>query len=148
MSGRKGSPRETPATCPSGRCREGAVLVGIVGPDGRLGYVTPALPIDAEFVARTRTGRTPESRFRFGEPCAEGRCGHWGGDRCGLITELLDSPRGAAEGSAARVMPLPRCGIRASCRWFRERGPDACAICPLVVHTRREPATDDRAAAV
>ncbi|MEA2188361.1 MAG: hypothetical protein QOK16_3372 [Solirubrobacteraceae bacterium] len=135
--------RATPATCPSGRCRPGAVLVGIVGPDGRVGYVTPGLPIDDEFVARARTGRTPESRFRFSEPCAEGRCGQWAGDHCGLIDEFLASPRGEAATSGSRT-PLPRCGIRASCRWFRERGPDACAICPLVVRSPREPATTDR----
>jgi hypothetical protein len=132
----------TPATCPSGRCREGAVLIGIVGQDGRLGYLTPALPIDEEFVARTRTGRTPESRFRFGEPCAEARCAQWAGDRCGLIDELLAAPRGAAAAKGPGATPLPRCGIRQSCRWFRQRGPDACAICPLVVHTRRRPASN------
>lgn len=135
--------RETPATCPSGRCRPGAVLVGIVGPDGRVGYVTPGLPIDDEFVARAWAGRTPESRFRFAESCVESRCAQWAGDHCGLIHEFLASPRGEAATSGSRT-PLPRCGIRASCRWFRERGPDACAICPLVVRSPREPATTDR----
>jgi len=134
--------RELPATCPSGRCRTGAVLVGIVGPDGRVGYVNPAMPIDDEFVARARTGRTPESRFRFGEPCAEGRCAQWAGDHCGLIEEFLASPKAEAATSGSRT-PLPRCSIRASCRWFRERGPDACAICPLVVRSQREPASNE-----
>jgi hypothetical protein len=137
--------RETPKTCPSGRCRENAVLIGIVGEDGQLGYVIPALPVDAEFVARAGTGRTPESRFRFGEPCAEGRCAQWAGDHCGLIDELLDSPHGSTVVSEPRDTSLPRCGIRSSCRWFGERGSDACAICPLVVHTRREPAIDNQA---
>jgi hypothetical protein len=133
-------PATPPATCPSGRCREGSVLVGVVGPDGRLGYVSPALPIDAEFVEQAQSGRTPESRFRFGEPCAEGSCAQWAGDRCGLIDELAASSRATAATSEPRSAPLPRCGIRPTCRWFRQRGPDACAICPLVVHTRREPA--------
>ena len=132
---------ETEVTCPSGRCREGAVLVGIVGPDGRLGYITPAMPIDADFVTHARVGRTPESRFRFGEPCVKERCAQWAGDHCGLIDGLLASPRGTTATSAPRDMSLPRCGIRSSCRWFRERGADACTICPLVVHTRRVPAT-------
>jgi hypothetical protein len=129
------------ATCPSGRCREGAVLVGIMGRDGRLGYITPAMPIDADFVAHARAGRTPESRFRFGEPCVKERCAQWAGDHCGLIDMLLASPQGTAATSGRRGTPLPHCGIRGSCRWFRERGADACAICPLVVHTRRVPAT-------
>jgi hypothetical protein len=127
------------ATCPSGRCEEGATLLGIVGPDGILGYVAPPMTIDADFVSRARRGRTPESRFRFAEPCAEGRCAQWTGDRCGLIDELLESPGGSA---AARERPtdrLPRCGIRGSCRWFAQRAADACRICPLVVRTPREP---------
>jgi hypothetical protein len=28
---------------------------------------------------------------------------------------------------------LPRCAIRSSCRWFAQRGAEACAVCPLVV---------------
>jgi hypothetical protein len=116
------------------------VLVGVVGPGGRLGYVTPALAVDAQFVARTRLGRPPESRFRFAEPCVEARCAQWAGDRCGLIAQLLASPRGAEAASRERGRPLPRCAIRRSCRWFAERGPEACAICPHVVHTRRVPA--------
>jgi hypothetical protein len=127
------------ATCPSGRCKEGSVLLGIVGQDGVLGYVTPAMTIDAEFVSRARRGRTPESRFRFAEPCAEGRCAQWADDRCGLIDELLASSKGSAA-AAQSLSPLPRCSIRRSCRWFKQRGPDACRICPLVVHTPRVPA--------
>jgi hypothetical protein len=113
------------------------VLIGIVGGDGRLGQISPPLPVDAEFVARAEAGRTPESRFRFAEPCAEGDCNQWAGDRCGLIEEMLDSPQGIAEASEGAA--LPRCGIRSSCRWFAERGPDACAICPLVVRNSRRP---------
>lgn len=116
------------------------MLIGIVGSDGRLGHISPVLPVDAEFVARATTGRTPESRFRFAEPCAEARCNQWAGDRCGLIEEMLDSPRGIAEASDGGA--LPRCGIRASCRWFGERGPEACAVCPLVVRNSRQPAAD------
>lgn len=127
----------TQLTCPSGRCREGSVLFGIVGGDGRLGLIEPPLPVDAEFVARAREGRGPESRFRFGEPCVQADCDQWAGDRCGLIDDLLDEPAGIAvleQGSA-----LPRCGIRPSCRWFRQRGRDACAVCPLVVREPRRP---------
>ena len=31
-------------------------------------------------------------------------------------------------------------GIRRSCRWFAQRGTEACGVCPIVVHTRRVPA--------
>lgn len=29
---------------------------------------------------------------------------------------------------------LPRCSIRASCRWFAQWGVVACGVCPLVIH--------------
>lgn len=131
------------ATCPSGRCREGAVLIGIVGGDGRLGHVNPAVPINAEFMTAVENGRAAESRFRFGEPCAEGDCGHWRGSQCGLIDGLLASPIGTEAVEASQQEPLPRCGIRASCRWFRQHGRTSCGICPLVVHTPRRPHTGD-----
>jgi hypothetical protein len=126
------------ATCPSGRCVEGAVLLGIVGQDGVLGYVRPQLTIDADFVERAARGRTPEARFRFAEPCAEQRCGHWAGDRCGLVDEVLESAQAAALASEP-ARPLPRCAIRRTCRWFAQRGPQACGTCPRVVHTPRTP---------
>ena len=28
---------------------------------------------------------------------------------------------------------LPHCAIRRDCRWFAQRGADACAVCPRVV---------------
>jgi hypothetical protein len=31
------------------------------------------------------------------------------------------------------ALVLPRCSIRRQCRWFQERGRDACAVCPLIV---------------
>jgi hypothetical protein len=115
-------------------------VIGIVGQDGRLGHISPALPVDADFVTGVQAGRTPESRFRFGEPCAEGRCGHWTGRRCGLIERLLASPVGVEAVYTSKGAPLPRCGIRSSCRWFGERGAEACGVCPLVVRTQRHPA--------
>jgi hypothetical protein len=133
-----GAAGDQPATCPSGRCREGAVLLGVVGPDGRLGYVTPALAVDADFVRTAGAGRTPESRFRFAEPCAEAACDQWGDGECGLIGEILSSARGAALAEAP-VGLLPRCAIRRSCRWYAQRGARACAVCPHVVHTARVP---------
>lgn len=116
---------------------EGSTLLGIVGPNGRLGYVSPSMTIDADFVRRAHRGRSPESRFRFAEPCAESGCAQWAGDRCGLIDEMLST-----SAAPQPVQILPRCGIRHSCRWFAQRGAAACDICPLVVRTRRAPAAD------
>lgn len=36
--------------CPRARCEEGAVLLGIVGPDGRIAYLNPRVEIDGAFV--------------------------------------------------------------------------------------------------
>jgi hypothetical protein len=118
-------------TCPSGRCREGSVLLGVVGQQGRVAYLSPVIPVDAEFVRVARGGRAPESRFRFSEPCVEAGCAQWSGTACGLIDRLL---AGAARAGPVEG-PLPRCGIRSSCRWFAQRGRQACAVCPLVIHT-------------
>jgi hypothetical protein len=120
--------------CPSARCEDGAVLLGIVGADGRVGYVTPRMTVDAEFVREARSGRTPETRFRFAQPCIEGRCAQWTGSRCGLIDQALESPEAAGTTEWAQGT-LPECVIRSSCRWFGQAGAKACAVCPLVVHT-------------
>jgi hypothetical protein len=121
-------------TCPSGRCKEGAILLGIVGSGGVLGYVAPAMSIDADFIARASQGPAPESRFRFAEPCVEQECAQWASCGCGVIDRVLHSQEGK------RIMrdtsgSLPSCAIRASCRWFAQVGTDACLVCPHVVHT-------------
>jgi len=115
------------------------VLIGVVGGDGRLGPVSPALPVDAEFVAAARNGRVPESRFRFSEPCAEQACAQWDDDGCGLIGQLLASPQAGAVTAGAVGPPLPHCAIRRTCRWFAQEGTAACRVCPHVVHTPRRP---------
>ena len=126
MSGEPDSPRRE-LTCPSWQCAPGATLLGVVNPDGTIGYVTPALEVDGEFCDRAQAGRAPERRFRFAGPCVEGRCGHWTGERCGVIDEVMRTP------DRPTVDPLPRCSIRASCRWFDQRGAAACRVCPFVI---------------
>ena len=113
--------------CPSARCEEGAVLLGIVGSDGRIAYLNPRVEIDAAFVEKAHEGRSPEKRFRFASKCVEERCHYWTGSECGVIHRVLeDAPPPTAE-------DLPRCSIRSDCRWFAQAGADACHACPLVV---------------
>jgi len=121
-----------PTLCPSAPAEPGAALIGIVEADGRVANVTTPLVIDAAFIAAARaSGGPPEERFRFSSPCQQERCGHWTGRECGLIGHLH---RAVAEaGKAESGQPLPRCSIRASCRWWLQRGREACAICPLIV---------------
>lgn len=123
-----------PRTCPSGRCRENAVLLGIVSPDGKVAYITPQVLVDKPFVDRAKNGRIAEARFRFAEPCVEGGCENWVADRCGVIDRVIGSPE-AASRRTEPGQPLPRCSIRSSCRWYSQWHAEACAICPLVVHS-------------
>ncbi len=114
--------------CPSGRCRAGSQLIGVVGRDGRVGYVTPALELSDTFCETANAGRNPQARFRFTEPCAEDDCAQWDGNGCGLIDQLL-----ATNAPHESRTALPRCGIRGACRWFAQEGRAACGICPLVI---------------
>ncbi|NUQ93809.1 MAG: hypothetical protein HOQ11_01575 [Gemmatimonadaceae bacterium] len=116
--------------CPSARCEEGAILVGVVLGDGRVAYAAEEARIDAEFVAIAREGRQPESRFRFAGRCVQGACRQWTGSRCGVIDRVLDEGLAAA---ASMPATLPQCSIRAQCRWFDQAGADACAACPVVI---------------
>jgi hypothetical protein len=136
-------PEQTQSTermCPSARCEEGAILLGIVGKDGVVGYVRPQMKVDAEFVRRAREGRKPEKRFRFSQPCIESGCQQWTGNRCGVIDRVLPAAQeaGAIDTSSNA---LPRCTIRPRCRWFAQVGRRACAVCPLVA-TERGPEED------
>jgi hypothetical protein len=121
-------------TCPSSTAAPGNLLIGIVRPDGTVAAIRPALEVDAEFVARAEaTGRAPEERLRFAGPCAGSSCRHWTNERCGLV-ELLsggalqaDSPADSSAGGP------PPCQIRSTCRWWSQRGPAACRVCPVIV---------------
>src|SRR4051812_19212699 len=105
------------------------MLLGIVSIDSSVAYLTPAVTVDRAFVDRAAHGRSPEARFRFAQPCAEGGCAHWAEDRCSVIDAAVSSPQLRRDARAA----LPRCSIRATCRWFAQRGTAACGVCPMVV---------------
>lgn len=118
--------------CPSAPAEEGAQFLGVIRHDGSVAYVKDRLEVTREFVALTCTGRPPEQRFRFASLCQESACAQWVDDRCGLPEQL-----GGLLTSADVGEPLPRCSIRARCRWFHQEGADACRICPSVT-TRGE----------
>lgn len=62
------------AACPSALCRPGAVLLGIVLPNGRIAYAADRVVVDEEFVRIAHEGRPPEQRFRFSSACMAGAC--------------------------------------------------------------------------
>ena len=125
-------PQDSSRLCPSARCEEGAILVGIVGEDGVIGYVNPQVTIGSDFVHRARKGRTPEKRFRFSQPCIESDCQQWTGCRCGVIDRVLKAVEEANVLDASSEA-LPKCSIRSQCRWFAQVGRKACTVCPLVI---------------
>lgn len=116
--------------CPSAPAAEGAILLGVVGPDGELGYVQPLIEIDAEFLDLARERGRPEERFRFSSPCVEAQCGYWTGSACGVIEQVLSA---RDEGHISPAEDLPHCMIRRSCRWYAQSGSEACLVCPFVV---------------
>jgi hypothetical protein len=118
--------------CPSARCEEGAILLGIVGSTGSVGYIMPEIVVDAEFVGQAHRGRAPEKRFRFAQPCIEGRCLHWTGARCEVIDRALKVKNDALPSDEIEKA-LPHCSIRIRCRWFAQEGPQACRVCPYVI---------------
>jgi hypothetical protein len=120
-------------TCPSAPPEPGSVLLGVVASPGQIVYITPNPPVSQEMLETfQKNGVIPENRLRFAGPCMEHRCMQWAGNRCGLIDRVVDH-FGPAEGEE----PLPKCGIRSTCRWFAQQGRAACESCPEII---RKPA--------
>lgn len=120
-----------PARCPSARAEAGATVIGVVQDDGRVAHFATSLVADDDFLAVARSQGLPEQHFRFSSSCAEHKCEQWTGRQCGLID-------GIARRLADARMPAikdrtPPCTIRSDCRWFLQRGYEACGICTLVV---------------
>ncbi|HEU4706448.1 MAG TPA: hypothetical protein VFS64_04610 [Solirubrobacterales bacterium] len=115
--------------CPSAPCEPGAILLGVVRRDRRVGYVSSPVRIDEDFVARVEAEGDVAKRFRFASPCFESHCVHWHDGRCEVSDAVAAHPepdRGADE-------VLPHCSIRPHCRWHRQSGSAACRSCPLVI---------------
>ena len=118
-----------PLLCPSSRCAEGAILLGVVQEDGTISFVPDRVTVDRLFVETARKGRAPEKRFRFSTKCAKQGCAQWKGDRCGVIDEVFHY----AKTEDAEAGSLPSCSIRSQCRWYAQTGPAACAVCSYVI---------------
>ena len=68
----------------------------------------------------------PTEVLRLAATCEESKCVHFDGADCRLATRIV-----------ALLPPVvgvvPRCAIRADCRWHRQEGKAACVRCPQVV---------------
>jgi len=120
---------KTEPLCPSAAPAAGAILLGVVRRDGKVGYVSSPLRVDEGFVRRIEAEGEVGKRFRFAGPCSESRCGHWREGRCGVSDAVAAHPTPERGPDA----PLPHCSIRSGCRWFRQSGAAACRSCALVI---------------
>lgn len=119
--------------CPSALCEEGALLLGVVAPDGHVAYIQPPTRVSAEFVTQARALGRPERRFRFSSTCVEAACPQWTGRGCAVVDIAIGPPPGDAPAGEPTAAALPACAIRHSCRWYSQRGSAACAVCPQIV---------------
>ena len=121
--------------CPSTSAGNATVLLGLITTQGRVAYLTPAIP-SAVLPQMAEKGNGPlEKQYRFAGPCVEAECGFWTGTQCGLGARLAESYSEMT--GANESVQLPRCAIRSRCRWYTEQGARACAACPLVITDTR-----------
>ena len=104
---RRGNPEIVPAAAP------------------RVEYLSELLPASPEILALAGSA-APTEVFRFAAPCATHACQHYDGHECSLAKRIV---------SRLPVIDdeLPSCAIRPACRWFRERGAQACFRCAWIV---------------
>jgi hypothetical protein len=119
--------------CPSAPCKKGSALIGVVKSDGRVQFLPNAMQIDDEFVDISNEGRKPEKRFRFSSKCAQLACKQWNTGKCGVVETLIQFSHSQHENMPAPDSPLPACPIRDACRWYEQRGSEACYVCAQVV---------------
>jgi hypothetical protein len=115
--------------CPSAQAEwEGAKAFGVVlgtVTEPRVAYFAQPLPLSLELVEST-SPVSPAEVLRIAAPCATSQCQHFESGQCQLISRTVDYLDPVTE-------KLPRCAIRASCRWWHEHGKEACYRCPQVV---------------
>jgi hypothetical protein len=129
--------RSADYACPSAPAEPGAGLLGLLGPDGRIANLRLLMQVDEDFLQAARAKGAPEARMRFTSPCQTKGCSQWTGHSCGVIERVMNS---MAEQGLASPQALQPCTIRATCRWYDQAGPEACAACALVITDTREPA--------
>jgi hypothetical protein len=131
--------------CPSAQPDwDGARVIGVVGgtPERpETAYLDQAQPVTQEILDLAGPV-APAEVFRFAAPCANSACGHYDGEehKCRLAEKTVRWVEQAVDN-------LPKCSIRASCRWWQQEGPAACRRCPQVVTINFAPSRAMRDAA-
>ncbi|MBC3840114.1 hypothetical protein GXW82_07765 [Streptacidiphilus sp. 4-A2] len=110
--------------CPSGLAdRPESVVLGVrSGADGEVAYLADPVPA-AEVLGLIPEGIEPRRVLRFASHC-ESSCQQRVGDRCGLVDRITTVP--------VHSSAVPRCHLRAHCKWWSQVGAQACQRCPAV----------------
>ena len=114
--------------CPSSKAAKNARLLGVRQEDGKVAILPQPLQLDDTFIEIASQTAPAEQKFRFTNKCIEAGCAQWTGSRCGVSDQIV-----SVIDQLVTQHELPACGIRPSCRWFRQNGADACRVCPYVV---------------
>jgi hypothetical protein len=120
---------ENNTLCPSSRAETGAILLGVITPEEQVAMLSEQVEINQEFIDAFSKEKTPESQFRFANRCVKSGCQQWASGRCGVIDAVMKvNPNLQADS-----INLPICSIRSQCRWYRQVGANACAVCPFII---------------
>ncbi|MFB7617976.1 hypothetical protein [Kitasatospora sp. NPDC056181] len=124
--------------CPSAPADSaGSVLIGVVSGTPGAPRVVPtahAMPVTLEITELARPA-SPGEVFRFASACRTSGCVHFKQSACQIASRsavVLDEV----------VEELPRCPIRAQCRWFHQEGPSLCRRCPQIVTEQHRPTAE------
>lgn len=115
--------------CPSYVSKPGAKLFGIQNSNGKIDYLQQPITVDETFVSTAKMGRPAEERFRFAGKCVEKGCHQWNiaSQQCGLVGAIIERMNEPLSNA-----PL-HCPIRSRCRWYAQKGMQACANCNDVI---------------
>jgi hypothetical protein len=134
------NPTSQPLDCPSAQAgAEDARVFGVLTGTSdapRVGYLTATQPVSDDLLALAAPAK-PTAVFRIAARCETNGCKHFQGNACTLAQRIV-------EGLAPVVNALPPCGIRPTCRWFRQEGRNACLRCPQVITDKPDATADEK----
>lgn len=115
-------------TCPSAQFKKGSLLIGVRNEKDEMDILENPIKVNQEIHDQlSEPGTKPEKALRFANKCVQSGCKQWTGTKCGVIDKVLNDIE-----ENFRKATLPTCAIRDTCRWFSQRGAEACKVCPMV----------------
>lgn len=116
--------------CPSSRPEiPGAEVFAVVSgtvKEPQVHYVDNPIPVN-DSLQQTNLPVSLTEVLRISAPCMENRCQYFDGAKCRLAKVISE------EGISRKKLSVPFCAIRDTCRWYTERGHDACRMCRYIV---------------